>query len=125
MNNTEFSGPNISSLINLKEPLIQTHVHEITGNVKIQTDNNGSHNHHFSAVSSEAIPILDEGHKHAFLVNTDFLDHHHEISGETGPAINVGAGKHVHLALGQTTTSEKHSHSYIFTTLIDSPLLPK
>lgn len=102
----------------------QTHVHEIQGSVKLAEEDDDRHNHRFATVSSEVIPIKGGGHKHAFFVNTDFFDHHHEVAGETGPAINVGNGKHVHFATGQTTIDDGHFHEFQFATLIDSPLLP-
>jgi hypothetical protein len=58
------------------------------------------------------------------LVNTDFFDHHHEVGTRTGLAIDVGGGKHVHLAQGTTTLVDGHVHAFIFTTLILQPLLP-
>lgn len=102
----------------------QTHVHEIQGSVKLAEEGDDRHNHRFATVSSQVIPIPGDGHRHAFFVNTDFFDHHHEIAGETGPAINVGNGKHVHFATGQTTLDDGHFHDFQFATLIDSPLLP-
>lgn len=103
----------------------QTHVHEIQGSVKLAEQGDDRHNHRFATVSSQKIPITSGGHKHAFMVNTDFFDHHHEVAGETGPAIRVDNGKHVHFAKGQSTFDDGHSHEFQFATLIDSPLLPK
>lgn len=102
----------------------QTHDHEFLGSVMLAEQGNDRHNHRFASVTTEVIPIIGGGHKHAFMVNTDFFDHHHEIGGQTGPAINVGNGKHVHFATGQTTVDENHFHNFQFATLIDSPLLP-
>lgn len=105
----------------------QTHVHEIEGIVKLAEENNERHDHRFATVSTEAIPIPGGGHcghnhKHAFYVNTDFFDHHHEVAGETGPAIEVGNGKHVHFAEGQSTFDDGHFHGFQFATLIENPL---
>lgn len=102
----------------------QTHVHEIEDSVKLAEEGNDRHNHRFATVSSEVIPLPGGNHKHAFFVNTDFFDHHHEVAGETGPAIEVCNGKHVHFATGQTTIDDGHYHAYQFATLINSPLLP-
>lgn len=103
----------------------QTHVHEVQGSVKLAEEGDDRHNHRFATVSSEVIPIPGTNtHKHAIFVNTDFLDHHHEIAGETGPNIPVGNGKHVHFASGQTTIDDGHFHDFQFASLIDSPLLP-
>lgn len=71
----------------------QTHVHEILGSVKLAEEGDDRHNHRFATVSSEMIPLPGCNHKHAFFVNTDFFDHHHEVAGDTGPAIDVGNGK--------------------------------
>ena len=104
----------------------QTHDHEFLGSVKLAEQGDDRHNHRFASVTTQVILIPGGGHKHAFMVNTDFLDHLHEIAGETGPAIDVGLGnkKHVHSAKGMTTCDDGHSHNFQFTTLIDSPLVP-
>lgn len=102
---------------------VQTHVHEIQGVVKLAEQGNERHNHHFATVSSQVIPS-GKSHKHAFFVNTDFFDHHHEVVGETGIAIDVGCGKHVHFASGETTVDDGHFHNFQFATLIEDPLLP-
>jgi len=62
---------------------------------------------------------------HAFgVTNTDFLDHHHEIGGTTGPDVPIpNSNKHVHLISGTTTTDDGHSHEFLFTTQINSPLV--
>lgn len=106
------------------ETTSQSHVHEFLGSVKLAEQGEDRHNHRFASVTSEVIPIKNKGHKHAFMVNTDFLDHHHEVAGETGPAIFVGNGKHIHFASGQSTIDDNHFHEFQFATLIDSPLLP-
>jgi len=103
---------------------VQTHVHEVLGSVKLAEEDDDRHNHRFATVTTEVIPLKCGGHKHVFSVNTDFFDHHHEVAGETGPAINVGNGKHVHFATGQSTIDDGHFHNFQFATLIDSPLLP-
>lgn len=102
----------------------QTHVHEILGSVKLAEEGDDRHNHRFATVSSEVIPLPGKRHKHVFFVNTDFFDHHHELAGETGQDIDVGNGKHVHFATGQTTIDDRHFHDFQFATLINSPLLP-
>ncbi|WP_315120124.1 YmaF family protein [uncultured Clostridium sp.] len=100
----------------------QTHTHEFLGSTRLAEQGEDRHNHRFAGVTSEAIPV-GNSHVHAILVNTDFFDHHHEVGVTTGPAINVGNGKHVHLATGVTTIVENHNHTFIFATLIESPLL--
>ena len=100
----------------------QTHNHEFLGSTKLAEECDDRHNHRFAGVTSEVIP-LGNSHVHALLVSTDFLDHHHEIGIRTGPAIPVGGGKHIHLAEGVTTINDGHNHAFIFTTLIDRPLV--
>ena len=104
------------------EQEIQTHVHEFTASTKLAEEEDDRHNHRFAGVTSELIPTRNS-HVHAILVNTDFLDHHHEVGITTGPAINVGQGKHVHLINGTTTFDDGHVHELLFTTLIDKPLV--
>ncbi|MEW9097036.1 MAG: YmaF family protein [Clostridiaceae bacterium] len=99
----------------------QTHTHEFLGSTRLAEQGEDRHNHRFAGVTSEVIP-MGNSHVHAILVNTDFFDHHHEIGVTTGLAIDVGNGKHVHLATGVTTLVDGHNHSFIFTTLIQSPL---
>jgi len=99
-----------------------THTHEFLGSVKLAEQGDDRHNHRFAGVTSEVIP-MGNSHVHAILVNTDFfLNHHHEIGVITGLAIDVGNGKHVHLATGVTTLVDGHNHQFIFATLILSPL---
>ena len=106
-----------------KENEGQTHVHEFLGSTKLAELKEEPHNHRFAGVTTEEIPLVRGNHKHAFMVNTDFfVDHHHEVGGETGPAINVGCGKHVHLATGVTTEVDEHFHDFIFATLIQNPI---
>ena len=102
----------------------QTHVHEFLGSTRIAEQQEDPHNHRFAGVTSEVIPLkCGCCHKHAILTNTDFYeDHHHEIGVETGPNIELGNGKHVHLVKGMTTVDECHSHTFIFATLIQDPI---
>ena len=50
-------------------------------------------------------------------------DHHHEVTGLTGLAIEVGHGNHVYFADGTTTENDEHVHGFQFATLIESPLV--
>ena len=104
-------------------PKLQSHDHEIEASVMLAEEGNERHNHRFATVTSQVIPLPHDNHKHAFMVSTDFFDHLHEVAGETGPAIDVGNGKHVHYAKGMSTCNDNHSHDFQFATLIDSPLL--
>lgn len=103
----------------------QTHVHEFEESVKLAEQGNDRHNHRVAGVTSEEIDIGGGRHVHAFgVTNTDFLDHHHEIGGLTGPDIPIpGTIKHVHVISGMTTTNDGHFHEFLFTTQIDAPLV--
>lgn len=102
----------------------QTHVHEFEGSTKLAEESEERHNHRFAGVSSEAIPS-GSSHVHGIFTNTDFFDHLHEISMQTGPAIDVGGGKHVHFVEGITTLDDGHVHNFEMATLIERPLLPQ
>ncbi|MEH7308125.1 YmaF family protein [Neobacillus drentensis] len=104
------------------EQTVQTHDHEFTASTKLAEEDDDRHNHRFAGVTSEVIP-RGKSHVHSILVNTDFLDHHHEVAITTGPAIPVGEGKHIHLIKGTTTLDDGHVHELLFTTLIDKPLV--
>jgi len=102
----------------------QTHVHEFLGSTKLAEEGEDRHNHRFAGVTSEVIP-MGTSHVHALLTNTDFFDHHHEIGVLTGPAIEIGGGKHIHFVEDANTTfDDGHCHKVTFATLIQSPLLP-
>lgn len=101
---------------------VQTHVHEFVGSTKLAEEGNHRHNHRFSGFTSEVIPRGDS-HVHIIMVNTDFFNHHHKVAIETGPAIPVGDGKHVHFVKGITTIDDGHVHEIEFATLIQKPLL--
>lgn len=102
----------------------QRHVHEFEGSTKLAEEGEERHNHRFAGVSGQAIPLFGGSHKHIVSSNTDFFDHFHVINDETGPAIEVGDGKHVHFVKGMTTINDGHFHVFTFATLIQSPLLP-
>lgn len=99
----------------------QRHIHEFLGSTQLAEENNERHNHRFAGVTGQAIQC-GRSHIHKLYTNTDFFDHFHVIKITTGPAIDVGNGKHVHLVTGYTTTNDGHRHKFIFTTLIESPL---
>ena len=101
---------------------IQTHVHEFLASTKLAEEEEDRHNHRFAGITSEVIPKGDN-HVHVIFTNTDFLDHHHEVGIETGPAIRVGNGKHVHFVKGTTTFDDGHVHEIEFATLIQKPLV--
>lgn len=98
------------------------HVHEFEGSTMLAEECDERHNHRFAGVTSELIPLPSD-HVHGFFTNTDFFDHHHEVVGLTGPAIDVGNNKHVHFVNFFTTLDDGHVHQYIFATLILSPLV--
>lgn len=100
----------------------QTHVHEFQGSTRLSGPT--THNHRIAGVSSQKFGQGDS-HYHAILTNTDYdLGHLHEIGFLTGPAIQVGADRHVHFAYGVTTFNADHDHAFIFATLIEDPLGP-
>jgi hypothetical protein len=101
----------------------QRHTHEFLGSTKLAEPGEDRHNHRFAGVTSEAIPIKGGNHIHIIRVNTDFLNHHHRLVIKTEPAIPVGNGKHIHLVKGVTTFNDGHVHQFVFTTLIDRPLV--
>jgi hypothetical protein len=102
----------------------QTHTHEFTASTKLAEENDDRHNHRFAGITSEVIPIRNGSHKHALFTLTDFFGHLHQVAVETGPAVNVCDGKHVHFVEGVTTIDDGHFHEFAFATLIDAPLLP-
>ena len=100
----------------------QTHVHEFQGSTKLAEAGEDRHNHRFAGVSSSVIPF-GSSHVHGILTNTDFFDnHHHEIAAVSGPAIEVGDGKHVHFAKFITTVDDGHFHEFQFASLIEDPI---
>lgn len=100
----------------------QTHVHEFLASTKLAEEGDDRHNHRFAGVTSEVIP-RGNSHIHVLMVNTDYLDHHHEVAIETGPAIRVSEDKHVHFVKGTTTLDDGHVHQLEFATLIQKPLV--
>jgi len=104
-------------------PPAQTHTHEFLGSTQLAGEI--IHNHRFAGVSSEAIK-RGKSHTHAILVNSDFfLSHYHEVAAESGPAIPVGGGRHVHFVYGETTFNAGHDHEFIFAMLIEDPISGK
>ncbi|NEW05721.1 hypothetical protein GK047_06765 [Paenibacillus sp. SYP-B3998] len=103
---------------------IQRHVHEFEGSTKLAEEGADRHNHRFAGVTGQAIR-LGKSHVHEIdLTNTDFLNHFHNLKKiRTGPAIQVGKGKHVHFVTGQTTLNDGHVHQFNFATLVQAPLV--
>lgn len=118
------TGSAVSNKAHVEEATeaVQTHVHEFVASTKLAEEGDDRHNHRFAGVTSEKIPKGDS-HVHVILVNTDFFNHHHEVAIETGPAIPVGDGKHIHFVKGITTLDDGHVHELEFATLIQKPLL--
>ena len=103
------------------------HTHEFEESTKLAETGDDRHNHRVAGVTSEPIAVPG-GHVHAIdKANTDFLDHHHEIGvTDVITGINIpipGTNKHVHVVSGTTTVMDQHSHDFLFTTQIDSPLV--
>lgn len=102
----------------------QKHTHEFLGSTKLAGRGRIQiHNHRFAGISGEAIPSKNS-HTHKICTKTDYYNHLHGIEICSGPAIDIGNGKHIHLAKGKTTFNDGHDHDYQFATLIESPLLP-
>jgi hypothetical protein len=116
---TQSGDPNIAQV---PDQNIEGHDHEFEGSTKLAEEGEDRHNHRFAGVTSEMIPMGDS-HVHGIFVNTDFLDHHHEISAISGLPIDVGNNKHVHVFQSVTTMVDGHFHDFIFATLIQSPLV--
>ncbi len=100
----------------------EAHVHEFEGSTKLAEEQEERHNHRFAGVSSEAIPFNDN-HVHGIFTNTDFFEnHHHQMVAVSGPAIDVGNGKHIHFAEFITSLNDGHFHEFQFASLIQDPL---
>lgn len=100
----------------------QTHGHEFLGSTKLGEEKQDRHNHRFAGVSGQKIPF-GKGHVHAVFTNTDFFENnHHEVAAVSGPAIDVGNGKHVHFVKFMTTMDDGHFHEFQFASLIEDPL---
>lgn len=104
------------------EQNIQGHLHEFEGSTKLAEECDDRHNHRFAGVTSEMI-VMGDSHVHGIFVNTDFLDHHHEIAAISGPPIDVGNDKHVHVFQSVTSMVDDHFHDFIVATLIQQPLV--
>ena len=96
------------------------HVHELTGSTMFAETGTARHNHRFSAVSG---PARSRGgsHVHEVALHTDFAGHFHEVTGVTGPAVSVSAGRHVHYFEAKTALSDGHTHQLVCATLIAGP----
>lgn len=108
--------------IDVMQTTVQTHDHEFEASTKLAEENGDRHNHRFAGVTSQVI-MMGNSHVHGLFVNTDFLDHHHEVAAITGLPVDVGGGKHVHFAQSVTTMDDDHCHEFQFATLILSPLV--
>lgn len=99
----------------------QRHVHEVTGITDYKNECGECHNHRFATVSGEAISV-GCSHVHEIKFRTDFADeHYHEFCGKSGPAVDVGGGKHVHYAKACTQPEDGHKHEFQVASLIESP----
>lgn len=75
----------------------QTHTHEFLGSTKLSVEGESRHNHRFSRVTSQAIPLRNGNHIHEILVNTDFdFANLHQLIVETGLGISIGNRPHIH-----------------------------
>lgn len=101
--------------------LEDNHVHEFLGSTKMAGEHEECHNHRFTGISGPSIPVRGS-HVHEIRTATDdFMGHRHGMILRTGPATDVGGGRHVHLARGTTTFGDGHTHAFIFATMIERP----
>ena len=99
------------------------HVHEVQGSVRVAGCCEYAHNHRFAIVSGEAIPC-DGTHVHEIRFSTDSCNgHYHKFCGTSGPAIEVGCGRHVHFLKDVTSVDgmPAHKHEFMAATLIEDP----
>lgn len=106
------------------DPAMQSHTHEFSGSTKLFGEGGERHNHRFAGVTSQVIPLPGRNHRHTVYTLTDYFGHLHEVAVETGPAVDVGNGKHIHYVTGSTTFDSGHSHEFSFATMIEAPLMP-
>ncbi|MGN0335400.1 MAG: YmaF family protein [Lachnospiraceae bacterium] len=93
----------------------------MTGSTAVFSECQECHNHRFCTVSGEAIHS-GNSHVHEVKFRTDFADEHsHDFCGKTGPAMEVGNGKHIHFISDCTEFKDGHVHKFQAATLIDSP----
>ena len=102
----------------------QTHVHEFKGDTEYAEEGNKRHNHQFTGVTSQVIPMGDS-HIHGLFIKIEFLNHHHQVIATTGFPIYVwGKDKtHVHFVKSITTMDEGHFHKIWINSLFPSPLV--
>jgi len=93
------------------------HSHEIC--FSLESAGMDRHTHRGKAMLFDVMPTSCGGHRHRFSFSTDFFGHNHRITGECGPAVFVGNGKHIHFISGNTSCGSGHSHRYQFSTSID------
>lgn len=100
----------------------QSHVHEVTGSVRLAELKDDPHNHRFAGVTGEAISV-PRGHIHKLCTKTDFYEEHfHLIEVTTGLQIPVGDGRHVHFIDSDTEIADEHFHEFITSTQIENPI---
>ncbi len=100
----------------------QRHVHEFVGSVQLAEIEEDAHNHRFAGMTEQA-EFIPGGHVHELYTKTDFYeDHFHYICIRTGPAIDVGEGRHVHFVTGVTNLEDGHRHEFLFSVLVENPI---
>ena len=100
---------------------IENHNHEFLSSTDYEEDEGVLHNHRIAGVTG---PPIQHGKSHIHKINvfTDtFGDHFHGVCDNTGPALYLPGGKHIHLLKGTTAIADGHDHDYYFTTLIEDP----
>lgn len=100
---------------------VEQHNHEVQGSTRISGFCDEAHNHRFATITGDAMQ-RGNNHVHEVRFLTDTCDdHHHEFSGTTGLAIEVGEGRHVHFLESCTSLKDEHKHEFKFATLIENP----
>ena len=95
----------------------QQHSHEICAG--FESAGSPSHTHRCKATLFGVQSMPCGGHRHQVSLQSNFSGHNHRLTGECGPAIFVGGGKHVHFISGNTSSECGHSHRYQFCTSVD------
>lgn len=95
------------------------HTHEICAGLEFAGAGAEMHSHRCKAMLFGTQSMPCGGHRHQVSIQTNFCGHNHRITGECGPAIHVGNGKHVHFISGTSSCDNGHSHRHQFCTSID------
>lgn len=91
------------------------HVHDYAGRTELAGER--LHDHRFSSVTGEGIPVGGGRHVHRYINKTTFdFGHNHRMMGTTGVDISIPGGDHVHSEKSVTSFDHGHRHRVHFTT---------